>query len=66
MREVLKDIFTLFFLANPESPYGLDRADEFRYNRAVYEEKAKYFIKKYADPSKQTIENDTDWDFSCP
>ena len=66
MREVLKEIFALFFLANPESPYGLDRADEFRYNRAVYEEKAKYFTKIYADPSKSQKEYNTDWDFTFP
>ncbi len=39
MREVLKEIFTLFFSANPESPYSLDRADVFINNRAIYEEK---------------------------
>ena len=30
MREVLTNIFALFYLGNPDSPYGLDRADEFR------------------------------------
>ena len=66
MREVLKEIFTLFFLANPESPYGLDRGDEFRFNRAVYKEKAKYFTDKYANPTKPQKEYNTDWDFSIP
>ena len=65
MREVLKEIFTLFYLGNPDSPYGLDRADEMRYNKAVYEEKIKYFTKKYAYPSSpNNREYDIDWDFS--
>ena len=41
IREVLKEIFTLFYKANPDSPYGLNRADELRYNRPIYEEKIK-------------------------
>ena len=64
MREVLTNIFALFYLGNPESPYGLDRADEFKYNRALYEEKAKYFTQKYADPSIGSKEWNNDWDFS--
>ena len=66
MREVLTNIFALFYLANPESPYGLDRADEFRENRAVYEEKIKKFTRKYANPMKAGIvyDRDKDWDFS--
>ena len=64
MREVLTNIFALFYMANPDSPYGMDRADEFRYNRAVYEEKIKLFTKKYAHPSVASREYDSDWDFS--
>ena len=66
MREVLTNIFALFYMANPESPYGLDRADEFRDNRAVYEEKIKKFTRKYANPMKANKEypRDVDWDFS--
>jgi ubiquitin-conjugating enzyme E2 D/E len=33
IREVLSDIFALFYMANPKSPYGLNRADEFMNNR---------------------------------
>ena len=66
MREVLTNIFALFYMANPDSPYGLDRADEFRDNRAVYEEKIKAFTKKYANPMKagKVYDRDKDWDFS--
>ena len=64
IREVLTNIFALFYMANPESPYGLDRAEEFLENRAVYEEKAKHFTKKYANPmSNKVIEPNKDWDF---
>ena len=64
MREVLVNIFELFYMANPDSPYGKERADEFRFDRAVYEEKVKYFTKKYAHPSVARKEYDSDWDFT--
>ena len=65
MREVLTNIFALFYLGNPDSPYGLDRAQEMRDNPALYEEKIKYFTKKYANPAKSPkITEDADWDFS--
>ena len=64
MREVLTNIFALFYMGNPDSPYGLDRADELRYKRPLYEEKIKYFTKKYADPQKTRQNYDSDWDFS--
>ena len=66
MREVLTNIFALFYLGNPDSPYGLDRANEYRNNRAVYEEKIKKFTRKYANPMKgfKLYPQDLDWDFS--
>ena len=66
MREVLTNIFTLFYLGNPDSPYGLERADELRNNRALYEEKIKYFTKKYADLNQTGEEYVSDWNFSFP
>ena len=64
MREVLTNIFAIFYMANPDSPYGLDRADEFRNDRAAYEEKARYF----ANPMKTSKEYDRthDWNFNFP
>jgi len=47
--EVLTNIFALFYMANPESPYGFDRAEEFIKNKELYEKKIKYFTKKYAN-----------------
>ncbi len=67
MRELLTNIFALFYMANPDSPYGLDRADELRYNRAVYEEKIKYFTQKYAPASSpKNYSRDQDWNFNFP
>ena len=66
MREVLTNIFALFYLANPDSPYGLDRADEFRNNRALYEEKVRKYTEQYANPLKGFImyPKDQDWVFN--
>ena len=65
MRVVLSDIFILLYNPNPNSPYGLDRAQEMRENPALFEEKIKYFTKKYANPAKTIkINQNIDWDFS--
>ena len=66
MSEILVNIFALFYKANPESPYGLNRAEEYRENINVYNEKIRYFVKKYAHPLKQITQyNDRtkDWNF---
>ena len=64
MREVLTDIFALFYLSNPESPYGMDRANEFRTNKALYDAKCKYFTKKYAAMNLDEKTYTQDWDFT--
>ena len=66
MMEVLTNIFGLFYMANPESPYGRDRASEFTENRALHEEKIVFFTKKYANPRNANIETkyNQSWDFS--
>ena len=68
MKEVFINIFYLFYIANPESPYGIDRAEEFRDNRATYEEKVKYFTKKYAHPfiASESYDRTKDWNFNIP
>ena len=64
IRTVIADIYALFLMGNPESPYGLERADEFRNNKTLYDQKCRYFTQKYASMGKdfQTFTND--WDFS--
>ena len=66
MMEVLTNIFGLFYMANPDSPYGLDRAMELRNNKPLHEEKIKYFTKKYANPQYANNEKEyfESWDFS--
>ena len=64
--DALMEIDKLFHKADPDSPYGLDRVDEFKYNNSLYEEKIKYFTKKYADPSNLNKEYFESWEFSCP
>ena len=67
IRMVLPELFTLFSQNNPDSPYDNTihtRRNEYVNNRALFEEKAKYFTKKYAHPYKIGKEWVTDWDFS--
>ena len=67
MREVFMNIFYyIFYLPSLECSWGNDIAEEFRNNRAVYEEKTKYFTKKYANPMKVKINYDEtkDWNFN--
>ena len=65
-REMLTKLFTIFYMANPDSCYGIDTADEFRNNRLLYEEKVKYFTRKYANPWNKFFSQGCvkTWDFS--
>ena len=65
-REMLTKLFTIFYMANPDSCYGIDRANEFRNNRLLYEEKVKYFTRKYANPCNKFSSQGCvkTWDFS--
>ena len=66
IKDVLVSIYALFYMVNPDSPYGLDRRNEYINNRALYEEKVKYFTRKYANPinSNNDREYNEVWDFS--
>ena len=66
MREVLLNIYSLFYMQNPDSAYLPERAKEYNEDQAVYFEKVKYFTKKYASPKSNYINyNRTqDWDFT--
>ena len=65
MREVLTNIFALFYLGNPESPFGIDRQKEMRETPDLFEKKIKFFTQKYAAPNIGYQEYDH-WDFSYP
>ena len=69
IREVLLNIYSLFYMANVSCPYGINRAQEYKEDRDTYEEKVKYFTKKYARFSntmncRHTYKRDQDWDFT--
>ena len=52
MRKVLPEIFDLLYKNNPDSAYDYEdnrRKFEFLNNRKLFEEKAKYFTKQYAN-----------------
>ena len=66
MKDVLFNILSLFYMANPEDSYGLERGYEFRNNKALHEEKIRYFTKKYAELGKGDIDMKyfESWDFT--
>ena len=63
IREVISSIYGLFYLGNADSCYGPDRAKEMKNNRPLFDKKAEYFTKKYANPDLDYIEYKS-WDFT--
>ena len=63
MREVLTNIFALFYLGNPDSPFGIDRQAEMKNNPDLFERKIRYFTNKYANPGIGYKEYNS-WDFT--
>ena len=65
MRKVLSNVFSLLYRENPGSAYGQNRREEYEKHKDLYEEKAKYFTKIYANPSRVKDPDYFDkWDFS--
>jgi len=64
MRNLLNNIFILFFMANPEIAYSTEIANEFINNKELYEKKARYFTKKYASPINSKYDDSKSWDFT--
>ena len=66
IRELLINIFFLFFIPNPYNCFDLNQGRDLLDERDVYEEKIKYFTKKFANPMILEIKYDRnkDWDFS--
>ena len=65
VREILTNIFALFYMGNPQSPYGTDRQSEMMNTPQIFEQKIKYFTNKYANPNLGYREYDY-WDFTYP
>ena len=65
IREILTNIFALFYMGNPQSPYGTDRQSEMMNTPQIFEQKIKYFTNKYANPNLGYKEYDY-WDFTYP
>ena len=63
VKDILVSIFSLFYMTNIDCSVNLGMGEEFRNNRALYEEKIAYFTRKYANPSigYRTYQN---WDFT--
>ena len=64
--EFLSNIFAIFYIADSDNSYGLERAYELRYQKQLYENKIKYFTKKYANPNIANKEYNESWDFTYP
>ena len=64
IREVLTKLYSFFYYPNLDLAYSLEIAKEYKENRNLFENKAKYFTKKYAYFScgKKKYEY---WDFFC-
>ena len=63
MKQVFTDIFALFYLGNPKSPFSQTMKNELENNKDLYDKKIKYFVKKYAYIGKPYKEYTT-WDFT--
>ena len=63
MEEVLAQLFLIFYKPNPNSPWDHLMAKECKENRELYDNKIKYFTKKYAIDNLENNKNDI-WDFS--
>lgn len=61
---VLQEVYALMYLGNEQSPYGLDRQKEFTHNKALYDEKATYFTKMYANANQTGGQQFSEWNFN--
>lgn len=66
-REIITKLYAIFYLNNDDNPYLKDRVKEYRNNRDLFNSKASYFTKKYANSQnikKGVSFEDKSWDFS--
>ena len=62
---IFTKLYALFYQVNPESAFDKEIANEYLFNRPLYESKVIFFTKKYANPvSGYYRDLDKDWNFS--
>ena len=62
---IFTKLYALFYQVNPESAFDKEIANEYLFNRPLYESKVIFFTKKYANPKSNYYVNlDKDWNFS--
>ena len=67
IRKIFPEIFVLLYRNNPDCGYDSEKNKEFRLNRSLFEQKVKYFTKKYATPQYfGKIQKGIDWIFNYP
>ena len=67
IRKIFPEIFVLLYRNNPDCGYDSENNKEFRLNRSLFEQKVKYFTKKYATPQYfGKIQKGIDWIFNYP
>ena len=66
MKQLLLDIFQLFYMVYTESPIDYHMADEYIHNKELYEKKIRYFTQKYANPFQNRDKRYKNWNFDYP
>ena len=64
IREVLTKLYSFFYYPNLDLAYSLEIAKEYKENKDLFEKKAKYFSKKYANFFCNSRKKYEYWDFS--
>ena len=63
--KILPEIIVLFYKQNPDCGYDDQKNYEYLNSKEVFEQKIKYFTKKYAYPNNSnTYPEGVDWDFN--
>ena len=63
VRDIIISIYSLFYMNNIDCELSHVMTEEFKNNKSLYEEKIKYFTRKYADPMIDYKKYDN-WDFT--
>ena len=63
VKDIIISVYSLFYMNKVNSSFSANVAEELRFNKTLYEEKARYFTRKFADPDLgyKTYSN---WDFN--